>query len=784
MPRSANTEPVADETNITNLRVAGQLPAALTGQYMRIGPNRVDAQGHLADLASGKAMVHAVTLEAGRATSYRNRWITTDAGTQPLAVEPTSDPRTVYDEVAAANLITFGTSILAFSDGALAYELDVRRDTIRPVDLAGARRRLVADPQVDSHTGELHLLTSASHQPQLHVTVSRGALRRTIRSIDNPPSTIRQLEFTFDDVVLMGQGFVGVAARAGTDIKPTWFAIDTEERHIACAYRRAETVVVYATGPSLVRWTLDRRASTVEPEVLDATPHRFATTNRWRAGLPQRFLWTVSAGAAHKHDLFTGEHRSHDFTDGRTPAELVYVADQNRSSTEDGGWLVGFVHDNAHDQAELVVLDAENIERPATATVHIPRAVPCGGRGTWIAAHESKGADLWPLAKTPDQSIAPPSAGGDSRVAQASAALGSAHVHKRKSNIMTGATADASNEGNSAVRMMTAIVQEKYGPSPEDLLRVAEVARPAIGDNEVLVRVSASSVDRGTWHVMSGLPYPIRLAGFGLRRPKALNPGRSVAGVVEAVGADAHGFRPGDEVFGISEGGAFAEYVAVRASKLTRKPTNLTYEQAAAVPISALTALQAIRDEAKLVPGQAMLIIGASGGVGTFAVQIAKAYGADVTGVCSPSKVDLVRSIGADHVIDYTVEDIADSERRYDVILDIGGNRRLSDLRQALTHTGQLVIIGGETDGRWLGGTDRQIRAILLSKLVSQKLGTFISSENAADLEALRELIEAGKVTPVIDRTFPMSETAEAIRYIKDGHARGKVVIAIPTPHV
>jgi NADPH:quinone reductase-like Zn-dependent oxidoreductase len=329
--------------------------------------------------------------------------------------------------------------------------------------------------------------------------------------------------------------------------------------------------------------------------------------------------------------------------------------------------------------------------------------------------------------------------------------------------------------------MMAAIVQEMYGPSPEDVLRVGEVATPTIGDNEVLVRVSASSVDRGTWHVMAGLPYPIRLAGFGLRQPKALNPGRCVAGIVEAVGDDVSEFEPGDDVFGISEGGSFAEYVAARANKLTRKPANLTFEQAAAVPISGLTALQAVRDQAHVTPGQTVLIIGASGGVGTFAVQVAKAFGAEVTGVCGPTKVDLVRSIGADHVIDYKVEDIADSERRYDVILDIGGNRRLSHLRRAMTDTGQLVIVGGETDGRWLGGSDRQIRAILLSKLVSQKLGTFISSENAADLAALRELIEAAKVTPVIDRTYPLHETAAAIRYVQDGHARGKVIIAVPT---
>ncbi|MGZ5422871.1 MAG: NAD(P)-dependent alcohol dehydrogenase [Aeromicrobium sp.] len=331
------------------------------------------------------------------------------------------------------------------------------------------------------------------------------------------------------------------------------------------------------------------------------------------------------------------------------------------------------------------------------------------------------------------------------------------------------------------MRTMAAIVQETYGPSPEDVLRVGEVATPTIGDNEVLVRVSASSVDRGTWHVMAGLPYPIRLAGFGLRQPKALNPGRCVAGVVEAVGDDSSELKQGDQIFGISEGGSFAEYVAARANKLTRKPANLTFEQAAAVPISGLTALQAVRDKAHVTPGQTVLIIGASGGVGTFAVQVAKAFGAEVTGVCGPTKVDLVRSIGADHVIDYTVEDIADSERRYDVILDIGGNRRLSHLRRAMTDTGQLVIVGGETDGRWLGGSDRQIRAVLLSKLVSQKLGTFISSENAADLAALRELIEAGKVTPVIDRTYPLHETAAAIRYVQEGHARGKVIIAVPT---
>jgi len=347
---------------------------------------------------------------------------------------------------------------------------------------------------------------------------------------------------------------------------------------------------------------------------------------------------------------------------------------------------------------------------------------------------------------------------------------------------MTSATADRPNESippAAAVGMMAAVVQEEYGSAPEEVLRIAGVARPTFANDEVLVRVRAASVDRGTWHVMAGLPYPIRLAGFGFRRPKALNPGRSVAGIVEAVGADLAGFEPGDEVFGVCDGGSFAEYASARGDKLATKPANLSFEQAAAVPISALTALQAVRDKAQVTSGQKVLIVGASGGVGTFAVQIAKGFGAEVTGVCSPAKVDLVRSIGADHVIDYTTDDIADGEQRYDAILNIGGNRPLSQLRRALTHTGTLVIVGGETDGRWLGGSDRQVRAILLSKLVSQTLGTFVASENADDLATLRDLVEARKVTAVIDRTYPLSETAAAIRYVQHGHARGKVVIAV-----
>ncbi|MCW7941322.1 NADPH:quinone reductase [Streptomyces hygroscopicus] len=325
---------------------------------------------------------------------------------------------------------------------------------------------------------------------------------------------------------------------------------------------------------------------------------------------------------------------------------------------------------------------------------------------------------------------------------------------------------------------MKSIVQDRYGAAPEEVLRLAETVTPAMGPDEVLVRVHAASVDRGTWHAMAGLPYPVRTAGFGLRRPKISNPGRSLAGTVEAVGADVTGVDPGDEVFGIG-GGAFAEYACVRPGKLSLKPANLSFGQAAAVPVSGLTALQAVRDQGRVRAGQSVLIVGASGGVGTFAVQIAKAYGAEVTAVCSASKADMVRAIGAERCIDYVREDFADGRDRYDVILDIGGNRRLSHLRRALTPKGRLVIVGGETDGRWLGGIDRQLRAHLLSPFVGQKLGTFIASENAADLVAIREIIESGKVTPVIDRTYPLSEVAAAVRHLLDGRTRGKLVITI-----
>ncbi|MGY1696783.1 NAD(P)-dependent alcohol dehydrogenase [Geodermatophilus sp. SYSU D00814] len=330
---------------------------------------------------------------------------------------------------------------------------------------------------------------------------------------------------------------------------------------------------------------------------------------------------------------------------------------------------------------------------------------------------------------------------------------------------------------------MNSIVQDRYGPAPEDVLQLAEIGQPSIADDEVLVRVHAASVDRGTWHIMAGLPYPIRLAGFGLRRPRYPNPGRALAGTVEAVGAAVTGFAPGEAVFGVGDA-TFAEYARARPDKLATKPANVTFEQAAAVPVSGLTALQAVRDHGRVQADQRVLILGASGGVGSFAVQIAKSFGAEVTGVASTAKADAVRALGTDHVLDYTREDPADGRQRYDVVLDIGGNRRLSRLRRALTARGRLVIVGGETDGRWLGGSDRQIRATLLSPFIGQQLGTFVASENATDLGALRDLIEAGAITPAVDRTHPLAETAAAIRHLLDEQARGKLVVSLtPTTH-
>ncbi len=322
---------------------------------------------------------------------------------------------------------------------------------------------------------------------------------------------------------------------------------------------------------------------------------------------------------------------------------------------------------------------------------------------------------------------------------------------------------------------MKAITQDGYGPA--NTLKLTEIDRPVPGDDEVLVRVHAAGMDPGVWHLMTGLPYLMRVIGYGFRKPKTRVRGRDVAGTIEAMGDKISQFQCGDSVYGICEG-SFAEYATLRQNRLAHKPGNLTFEQAAAVPISGLTALHALR-KGNVKPGQHVLIIGASGGIGTFAVQLAKASGAIVTGVCSTSKMDLVRSIGADRVIDYTSEDFTNSPRDYDLILDAAGNRPLSHLRRALAPHGTLVIIGGEVGGSWFGGIDRPLRAAMLSPFVHQTLSGLMPDEDSKDLNVLRELIEAGKVTPVIDRSYPLIQTAEALGYVQQGHARGKVVITI-----
>ena len=303
---------------------------------------------------------------------------------------------------------------------------------------------------------------------------------------------------------------------------------------------------------------------------------------------------------------------------------------------------------------------------------------------------------------------------------------------------------------------MKAIVQSKYGS--EEILETADIAKPEIGDGDVLIRVHATSVHKGDWHLMKGEPYLIRM-GSGLRKPKSRVPGTDVAGTVEAVGNNVKQFQQGDDVFGWCKG-AFAEYAAAREDNFVSKPGSLTFEQAAAVGTSTFTALHAIRDQGKAQPGQKVLIAGASGGVGRFAVQIAKSMGAEVTGVCSTRNVDLVRSIGADHVIDYTKENFSQTEERYDLVLDVFGNGSLSDFRRVLTPKGTYVLVGGSS-GRWFG-LGRAATTLLLSPFVSQKLRVFFSMPNHDDLVVIKDLVEARKVTPVIERTYPLSETPEA----------------------
>jgi NADPH:quinone reductase-like Zn-dependent oxidoreductase len=337
---------------------------------------------------------------------------------------------------------------------------------------------------------------------------------------------------------------------------------------------------------------------------------------------------------------------------------------------------------------------------------------------------------------------------------------------------------------------MKAIVQEKYG-SPGDVLELREIDEPEVKDDEVLVRVHAASVHPDVWHVVRGLPYVLRLMGAGLLKPKNTVPGTDVAGHVESVGKNVTHFQQGDEVFGETikdyqwtNGGAYAEYASIPEGALAPKPANITLEQAAAVPTSGLITLQNLPDEERLQPGQSVLVNGAGGGVGALAVQIAKAYGANVTGVDDTEKLEMVRSLGADRIIDYTQEDFTQSDERYDLIFDIPGNHPFSACRRVLNPDGKYILIGhdrfGQGAGRWFGSIPRVLKLVALSPFVSQlPTPNFSMPAKKDQMVVLKDLLEAGKITPVIDRTYPLRELPEAIHYLEVGHARGKVVITV-----
>lgn len=322
---------------------------------------------------------------------------------------------------------------------------------------------------------------------------------------------------------------------------------------------------------------------------------------------------------------------------------------------------------------------------------------------------------------------------------------------------------------------MKAVLQDKYGPS--EVLELREIDKPAPGPGQVLLRVRAAGVDQGAWHLMTGLPHLTRL-GFGFLKPSTAVRGREVAGVVESVGEGVRRWQPGDEVYGTCEG-SFAEYVCAKEGKLALKPAAITFEQAAAAAISGVTALQAVRDAGRVSAGQKVLVLGAGGGVGSFAVQLAKAAGADVTGVCSAAKAELVLSLGADRVIDYTREEPTAAGGQYDVVLDTAGNRPLRALRRILVPRGTLVIVGGEGGGKIGGGFDRSLRAAALNPFVRHNLKALISVENGTDLEALAAMIDAGQVAPVVDSVYPLARARAAMDHLRSGRVAGKVVLSI-----
>lgn len=328
---------------------------------------------------------------------------------------------------------------------------------------------------------------------------------------------------------------------------------------------------------------------------------------------------------------------------------------------------------------------------------------------------------------------------------------------------------------NATTPMMRAITQSTYGTS--DTWEFDEIARPAIAADQVLVKVHAAGLDRGTWHLMTGLPYAMRL-GLGFTGPKTPVPGIDVSGTVVAIGNDVTRFRVGDEVFGIGKG-TYAEFAAVREDKLALKPAGLSFEQAAALPVSGSTALRAVTDVGQVQAGHKVLVLGASGGVGSFAVQIAAALGAEVTGVCSAGKADLVRSLGATHVLDYARDDFAAGDTKYDVIIDIAGNPSISRLRQALTPNGTVAIVGGEEGGKFTGGMDRQLRALLVSPFIGQRMAFVLPNEHFSFLERLAALVDEGSLAAAVEASYPLAQAAEAMRQLDSGRVRGKLVITI-----
>jgi NADPH:quinone reductase-like Zn-dependent oxidoreductase len=348
-----------------------------------------------------------------------------------------------------------------------------------------------------------------------------------------------------------------------------------------------------------------------------------------------------------------------------------------------------------------------------------------------------------------------------------------------RSELSSSPAAGGTNGADPTTGTMRAMVRDRYGDS--DVLHLDEVPRPQPGDHDVVVRVEAAGLDRGAWHMMTGLPYLGRLV-FGVRRPKDPVLGKEVAGTVVAVGPQVTTFSAGDDVFGFGRG-AFAEYALVADDRLAHKPPGLSFEHAATLPVSGVTALQAVHDHAHVQEGQHVLVTGASGGVGSFAVQLAKAAGAHVTGVCSPGKADFVRSLGADAIVDHTHEDFAEGSGRYDVVIDIAGNPTLSRLRRALTPHGTAVLVGGEDGGSLTGGMDRQLGALALSRFVSQRLTMFIAAVHAADLDRLAALTTEGKIKPRLDRSYPLNQLPDAMRRLQVGEARGKLAITIRAGH-